>query len=155
VPDIHLNPGDYHFGGPDTRIHTVLGSCVSITMWHAGLRVGGMCHYLLPGPGPQDEPHNGRYADGAIRRFLHDVRRVRTSPPQYEVKMFGGGQQFPHLIVPEALDVANHNIAAGVSLLEDLGFAISVRELGGTGARRLIFDVGTGTVWLRAVAATA
>ncbi len=69
--------------------------------------------------------------------------------------MFGGGQQFPHLSVPAELDVANHNIAAGIALLQDLNFAISVRELGGTGARRLIFDLATGTVWLRAVAASA
>ncbi|GAA2879113.1 putative chemoreceptor glutamine deamidase CheD [Actinoplanes cyaneus] len=155
MADVHLNPGDYHFGGADTRIHTVLGSCVSITLWHAGLRIGGMCHYLLPGPCPGDEPLNARYADGAVRRFVRDVRRSRTSPPQYEVKMFGGGRQFPHLSVPAALDVAQQNIAAGITLMEEENFTISVRELGGTGARRLIFDLATGTVWLRAAAATA
>ena len=38
-----------------------------------------------------------------------------------------------------------------IALLERHGFALSVRELGGTGARRLIFDIATGHVWLRAL----
>jgi chemotaxis protein CheD len=156
VPDVLLNPGDYHFGGADTRIHTVLGSCISITAWHPGLRIGGMCHYLLPGrctgtSGPPD----ARYADGAIGLFLRDVHRANTTPQQYEVKMFGGGEQFPELSIPAPLDVAGHNIATGIALLEQNGFHLTVRELGGTGARRLIFDIGTGDVWLRALRTTA
>ncbi|WP_157441146.1 chemotaxis protein CheD [Actinoplanes awajinensis] len=155
MADIYLNPGDYRFAAADTRMHTVLGSCISITMWHAGLRIGGMCHYMLPCGTPPGEPFNARYADGAIAHFLRDVRRTRTSPDQYEVKMFGGGQQFPHLNVPSSLNVANHNIEAGGALLRDHGFTVSVRQLGGTGARRLIFDVATGTVWMRALAVAA
>ena len=155
MADVYLSPGDYHFGGAGTRVHTVLGSCVSITIWQPALRIGGMCHYLLPGPCPAAEGHNARYADGAIARLLRDVARTRTTPAQYEVKMFGGGQQFPHLSVPAPLDVANHNIAAGMALLQRSGFVLSTRKLGGTGARRLIFDIGTGVVWLREAAVTA
>ncbi|XVV16012.1 hypothetical protein ACQP2X_17155 [Actinoplanes sp. CA-131856] len=151
MPEVFLHPGDYHFGGPDTRVHTVLGSCVSITLWHPGLRVGGMCHYMLPVRRQGDGPPDARYADGAICRFLHDVRHHHTTPEQYEVKMFGGGEQFPHLRVPAPLDVAGNNIQAGVTLLEKYGFKLSVREFGGTGARRLIFDIATGAVWMRAL----
>ena len=152
MAEIFLHPGDYHFGDAGTRIHTVLGSCVSVTAWHSGLRIGGMCHYMLPGrclgdPGPPDP----RYADGAIELFLRDVRRANTTPGQYEVKMFGGGEQFPELSIPAPLDVAGHNIEAGIALLERHAFTLTVRDLGGTGARRLIFDIGTGDVWLRAL----
>ena len=42
-----LRPGDFYFGGGRTRISTLLGSCVSITLWHPQRHVGGMCHYLL------------------------------------------------------------------------------------------------------------
>jgi chemotaxis protein CheD len=152
VADVFLHPGDYHFGDAGTRIHTVLGSCVSITAWHPGRRIGGMCHYVLPGRcAGNSGPPDARYADGAIRHFLHDMRRAGSTPGQYEVKMFGGGQQFPELTVPAPLDVAGHNIKTGIALLEQNGLALTVRDLGGTGARRLIFDIGTGHVWLRAV----
>jgi chemotaxis protein CheD len=151
VADVILHPGGYHFGGDGTRIHTVLGSCVSITIWHPGLRVGGMCHYMLPGRCPASDPLNARYAEGAVNHFLRDVRQAKTSPAQYEVKMFGGGRQFPHLSPPAPLDVANNNIGAGIALLERHGFHLTARNLGGTGARRLIFDIATGDVWLRSV----
>ncbi|GIM97408.1 hypothetical protein [Paractinoplanes toevensis] len=156
MADVFLHPGDYHFGGADTRIHTVLGSCVSITAWHSGLRIGGMCHYMLPGRCPGNAgPPDPRYADGAIGLFLRDIRLARTTPAQYEVKMFGGGEQFPGLDIPSPLDVAGHNIETGMALLEQNGFHLTVRELGGTGARRLIFDIANGDVWLRALGATA
>ncbi|MBL8511280.1 MAG: chemotaxis protein CheD, partial [Betaproteobacteria bacterium] len=48
VMDIFLQPGEFYFGDADTRIRTLLGSCVSITMWHPTRRIGGMCHYMLP-----------------------------------------------------------------------------------------------------------
>ncbi|MDY7086952.1 MAG: chemotaxis protein CheD [Actinomycetota bacterium] len=150
MPEVFLHPGDYHFGGAGTRIHTVLGSCVSITVWHPTLRLGGMCHYMLPArPRTDQGPPDPRYADGAIGLFLRDVRRANTAPGQYEVKMFGGGRQFPESGIPAPLDVARHNIDAGIALLERHDFALAVSDLGGTGARRLIFDIGTGDVWLR------
>ncbi|WP_328472490.1 hypothetical protein OHA21_10055 [Actinoplanes sp. NBC_00393] len=151
MAEVFLHPGDYHFGDAGTRIHTVLGSCVSITIWHPGLRIGGMCHYMLPGHCPASDQWDARYADGAIARFRRDVQRTNTTPRQYEVKMFGGGRQFPHLNTPAPLDVAGNNIEAGICLLEESGFHLTVREFGGTGARRLIFDIGTGAVWLRAL----
>ena len=45
---VFLHPGECYFGGGPTRIATLLGSCVSITVWHPRLLVGGMCHYMLP-----------------------------------------------------------------------------------------------------------
>ncbi|MFC7534206.1 hypothetical protein [Actinoplanes sp. GCM10030250] len=151
MTDVFLHPGDYWFGDGGTRVHTVLGSCVSITMWHPGRRIGGMCHYMLPGRCPAADRMDARYAGGAIGRFLRDLHRTRTVPGEYEVKMFGGGKQFPHLATSATFDVAGNNIEAGISLLENHGFALSARELGGTGARRLIFDIATGDVWLRAL----
>jgi chemotaxis protein CheD len=152
VNDVFLNPGDYWFGDGGTRVHTVLGSCVSITVWHPARRIGGMCHYMLPASDAHLE--DPRYADGAVALFLRDIRRSGTAPETYEVKMFGGGEQFPHLVRSSALDVAARNIESGRELLERHGFILSSRNLGGVGPRRLIFDIATGTVWVRTVKAS-
>ncbi|MGI9213007.1 MAG: chemotaxis protein CheD, partial [Methylococcaceae bacterium] len=48
IIEIFLQPGEYYFSDRDTRIRTVLGSCVAITFWHPGILVGGMCHFMLP-----------------------------------------------------------------------------------------------------------
>src|SRR5439155_18563598 len=42
--EIFLQPGEWYFGDADTRIRTLLGSCVAITMWHPRRCLGGMCH---------------------------------------------------------------------------------------------------------------
>lgn len=152
MADVFLHPGGYHFGGAGTRIHTVLGSCVSITAWHAARRLGGMCHYMLPARDIDvEDQSDARYADGAIALFLDDMRRADTTPDQYEVKMFGGADQFAGLAGRAPFDVAGGNIDSGLRLLERHGLTLTVRELGGTGARRLIFDIATGAVWMRAL----
>ncbi|MFI6070844.1 chemotaxis protein CheD [Actinoplanes sp. NPDC051343] len=152
MTDIFLHPGDYWFGDGGTRVHTVLGSCVSITAWHPVRLIGGMCHYMLPARNAHLEvAPDARYADDAVALFLRDMRRSGTVPSEYEVKMFGGSEQFPHLARPSALDVAGRNIASGRELLEHHGFILSSRNLGGVGPRRLIFDIATGAVWVRSL----
>ncbi|MEV6842550.1 chemotaxis protein CheD [Actinoplanes sp. NPDC051411] len=152
MTDIFLHPGDYWFGDDGSRIHTVLGSCVSITAWHPARRIGGMCHYMLPARHAHLEGSpDARYADGAVALFLRDMRRTGTAVSEYEVKMFGGSEQFPHLSRPSALDVAGRNINSGRELLERHGFILSSRNLGGVGPRRLIFEIATGAVWVRSV----
>ena len=44
IVDVFLQPGDIHFGGADTRIRTVLGTCVAISLWHPVRQIGGMSH---------------------------------------------------------------------------------------------------------------
>lgn len=148
--EVVLSPGDFFFGGADARVHTLLGSCVSVTVWHPQRRVGGMCHYMLPtqrmpaqGPGL-----DGRYADHAIRMFLHEIGRHGTAPGEYETRMYGGGNQFPPHQRPGAPDVARDNIEAGLRLLDHFGFRLTRTDLGGTGPRRVAFDIASGEVAL-------
>lgn len=73
--DIFLQPGEFYFGDRETRLRTILGSCVAITLWHPRLRIGGMCHYLLPmRRGHHDEAElDGRYADDSLTLRLIKV----------------------------------------------------------------------------------
>ena len=45
---LSLMPGELWSGRGAASVRTLLGSCVALTLWHPRLRVGGMCHYLLP-----------------------------------------------------------------------------------------------------------
>ncbi len=59
--DVFLQPGDVYFGDRHTRLRTILGSCVSITLWHPQRLLGGMCHFILPArpaAGTLDGPHS-------------------------------------------------------------------------------------------------
>ena len=145
-----LGPGDFHFGQGRTRISTLLGSCVSITLWHPRRHIGGMCHYMLC-QRPQTEGGqatlDGRYAAEAFELFLRHVERAGTRPAEYEAKLFGGANMFGQK--PEAkLDIGGRNIDAAHRFLAAQHIAVMAEHIGGSGRRKLHFDVWSGDVWL-------
>ncbi|MEN9396025.1 MAG: hypothetical protein RLZ81_555 [Pseudomonadota bacterium] len=155
--EIFLHQGEVYFGDRDTRIRTVLGSCVAITMWHPELLVGGMCHFMLPSrhQRPQairahlHKPLDGRYADEAIQMMLGEIRRTGSRARDFHIKLFGGGNMFPGTTKPCEGQVGTKNVQAVRLLLARHDLEISAEHLGGAGHRNLIFDVGTGHVWMR------
>jgi chemotaxis protein CheD len=150
VIDIFLGPGDLYFGDRTSRIRTLLGSCVAVTLWHPRARIGGMCHYVVPTRRHLGTPHDlsGHYADEAIDLLLEEIRATATSPQEYQVKMFGGGSQFTDL----TMNVATKNVEAGLELLKTHNLSLTSMHFGGTGHRQVVLDVFTGDVWVRHVA---
>ena len=152
--DIFLNPGEFYFGDKDTRIRTILGSCVAITLWHSYLKIGGMCHYMLPVRDSRNgnTELDGRYADDAMTLFMRELNKTASQPINYEVKMFGGGDQFPEFANGELINLPAINIQIGRNLLKQHGFSIKAEHIGGTGHRNVIFDFWSGEVWIQHVA---
>ncbi len=153
---VFLNPGDFVFAESGTHLHTVLGTCVAITLWHPELQIGGMCHYLLPS-NPETHaltnPHksnielNGRYADEAMQLFELSAQLHRTSIEEYQAKIFGGADTFTKKPPSESL-IGAQNVAAAVEMLNDRNINVSVAHVGESGSRKIIFDVETGDVWV-------
>lgn len=150
VIDVTLGPGEFYFGGGHTRIHTLLGSCVAITLWHPAKHIGGMCHYLLPSRGLSQGLTQGHYADEVVQLFLQALRKVHTRPQDYEVKLFGGGNMFAVLGREAALlNVSQNNIASGVNLLKQHGFAVKATDVGGARHRKIYLELWNGDVWVQ------
>lgn len=149
--DIFLQPGEIYFGDADTCIRTVLGSCVAITLWHPGRRIGGMCHFMLPERGAPVtvDALDGRYGDEAVELLLREVRRHRSQAGEYEVKVFGGGNMFPRAAGGHRLHVGQRNQRFALEHLAALGLRVGKRHLAGHGHRQLIFELWSGDVWLR------
>lgn len=150
VIEIFLQPGEWYFGDRDTRIRTVLGSCVSLTAWHPRLKIGGMCHYMLPSRGATTLAPDGRYADEAFALLLREIRSAGTRPEEFQFKLFGGGNMFPG---PSCLkgkaNVPSRNIAAARELAMRHGLRVSAENMGGTGHRHVMFDIWSGNAWVR------
>ena len=147
---VTLQPGEFHFGDANTRIQTLLGSCVAITLWHPIRRIGGMCHYMLPSRHTSTHELDGRYAEEAMQMFLRQAARHGTLPQEYQVKLFGGGNMFPAFSKPSAQgSVAENNIAAARRLVARHQLHLVAESLGHTGHRQVLFDIATGDVWVR------
>lgn len=160
--DIFLQPGEFYFGDQNTRIRTILGSCVSITMWHPHRRIGGMCHYMLPSRGTKaGKQLDGRYADEALLLFMREIRAAGTWPDEYQVKLFGGGNMFRNIGKKvsaqnktqgdgsDCRDVPCRNRQIAYQLIQHYGFALTAEHLGGSGHRQLMFDIASGHAWVR------
>jgi chemotaxis protein CheD len=147
---VFLDPGEYYFGEDTTRVRTLLGSCVAVTMWHPRRRIGGMCHFLLPDRGRREATGvDGRYGVEAIGMLMRQAENARTHPREYLFKLFGGGNMFPHLEKRPDNDIGGKNIECARRFLENAGFAIDASHLGGNVYRNVVFDIWSGNVWMK------
>ncbi len=154
ILEIFLQPGEFYFGEEKTRIRTLLGSCVAIVLWHPRLRIGGMCHFMLPRRAHErrDESLDGRYAEDAMQMFMRELRRTATSPAEYRVKLVGGGRMFEHTQKSRGhFDICERNMNAARELIVRHGFSLHAHDLGGHGHRNVVFDLWNGDMWLRQV----
>lgn len=150
VREIFLNPGDYAFGDEQVRMRTLLGSCVAVTFWHPKLRLGAMCHYLLPArPTGQGEPPCGKYAEDVIPLIAARFLGQGLPAQDFQVKMFGGSNMFPGLSLGESLSIGAKNIQMGLAALTRCGFNILNYDLAGGANRTVVFDLWSGEVWVR------
>ena len=155
IQEIYLQPGEFHFGDRSTRIRTILGSCISIIMWHEKRLIGGMCHYILPNRRrPEGDELDGRYADEAIELFMTRIHAANTKARDYHVKIFGGGNMFPdyqNKKREKCADVPCKNVIAARKLIKQYGLNLVGENLGGAGHRQVLFDIWNGHVWVRRV----
>jgi len=155
ILEIFLQPGEFYFGEGKTRVRTLLGSCVAITLWHPRLHLGGMSHYVLPNRRhrKKHEPLDGRYADEVMEMFMRELRRSHTRPGEYEVKIFGGGRMFQHEgkdgKAGGHLNIPERNVQIGRELVTRYGFRFTAEDLGGNGHRNVMLDLWSGDVWVK------
>lgn len=158
--DVFLSPGDYFVGDAHHRIRTILGSCVSVTLWSDEPRVGAMSHFLLGSRqvgersigdvrGLDLRKLDARYGDEALQLMLHELERRNVVAARCKGKIFGGGNMFPARN-PNGLDaIGRRNGEAARALLQAHGIEVVSESLFGDGHRQIAFDVGTGDVWAR------
>ena len=147
TPRIVLNPGDFHFGLAPLQLATLLGSCVTVTLWHPRRQLGGMCHILLPNRPPQaGRAPDGRYADEAFALFDAAISRHASQPREYQAKLFGGGDMFPD--AQTRVNLGERNIGMARELLKQRGIPLLGEHAGGAGHRKLVFALANGEVRL-------
>jgi len=148
VEGIYLHPGEMCLCDKPSRVETVLGSCVAVTMWNPRLRIGCICHAILPlSQGHGSEPL--KYVDSSIQSMLHLLARHSSRRPELEVKVFGGASI--RRLAPNHRSVGRQNVDVALALLRDEGFTLRTSDTGGTAGRKLIFYTATGEVFVKRI----
>jgi chemotaxis protein CheD len=153
--DRFLKPGEQAVGDARHRLRTLLGSCVSITLWQPQRLVGAMSHFLLPRrqrpavPGHKDAL-DARYGDEALALMVQGLAGLGIDARQCVARLFGGGDMFPDQRRPPRAwpsgNVGRRNGEAARALLQQLGVPVASEHLFGAGHRRITFDIATGEV---------
>lgn len=151
--DAFLAPGDFYAGFAPARIWTLLGSCVSLVIWHPRRRFGVMSHYLLPSA-PSASRHtralrrpNARYGVDACELTLEALGRADVAPAQCVARIFGGGRMFTGYVRDEGAAVGRRNAEVAYEFIKQNRIRLIGESLFGRGHRRVCFDIGSGAVW--------
>lgn len=147
IRNVFLQPGELFIDEKPAVVQTILGSCVSVTMFCTRGKFGGICHALLPS-GAADTP--ARHVEGAVRLLLEKMLQRGSRNDWLEIKLFGGAR-----VINEATSkrpgVGDQNVARANALLQELHLPLKAADTGGMRGRRLFFNSGTGEVYVRKV----
>ncbi|GHG63381.1 putative chemoreceptor glutamine deamidase CheD [Alishewanella longhuensis] len=119
---------------------------MTITLWHPSLKIGGLCHFLLPDCS-KPEAADARYAKVAMALMIEAIVQRSGNCKEYQAKVFGGADMFD--LCWGDMAVGARNVACARQLLEHYGIAIVAEDVGGDCYRQLIFNSDDGSVWLR------
>jgi chemotaxis protein CheD len=151
---IYLKPGEMHFAGRPTIVTTVLGSCVSVTIFSRKHATGAICHGMLPsykdrGMSEQMSPEGLRYVDCAIEQMLRKFMSKGIAESDLEVKLFGGAEMLPNCLPSKNVTVGRQNIEIAIRMIKDKNLNLVSSDLGGLQGRKIIFYTHTGDVFLK------
>ncbi len=144
----NLAPGEYYVTRNEELIGTVLGSCVSVCLHDPRLRIGGMNHFMLPeGDGTWGGTSASlatRYGSFAMEHLINDLLTLGSRRERLQAKVFGGASVLPGLI-----DVGARNVEFVRRFLRADGFAVACEDVGGSQARKLIYEPHSGRAFVR------
>lgn len=148
--NVFLKPGDWFFGKGEGKVTTILGSCVSIVLWHRQKQLLGVSHILLPcrqqlGKSPVSQNKAdlcGRFADDLVKIFQLEMALFGAKATEFNAYLIGGGNMFPHAY--KAPCIGEKNIERCLFLLKNLKIPVQSKDVGGPLYRRLTVDIGTG-----------
>lgn len=156
VPLVYLEPGNIYLAKRPSIVSTVLGSCISVTMFVIRLRLGIICHGLLPTCSKLSCPRNCtacvRYVDCSVVRMLKELNKMGVRRPEIEVKMFGGAEMLRSVSGSnDSINIGKQNVISACRVIERYGLKLAASDIGGTWGRKILFYTHTGDVFLRRI----
>ncbi|GGO96867.1 chemotaxis protein CheD [Stakelama pacifica] len=131
-------------------ISTLLGSCIAVCLHDAEKRIGGMNHFLLGEPGPDQKLNASelqRYGLHAMELLINATMKAGAQRQNLRAHLYGGAN-----IIAGLGGIGTANAAFAKRFLETEGIAIGHVDTGGNRARKVEFRPYDGKVRSRCVA---
>lgn len=155
APATALGLGEAAVAAAGTELVTYgLGSCIGLVVWSARLRVGALCHIVLPdSAGLNPDPRvPARYADWAVAWSVAALESRGARRTELVAKLAGGAQV---LNVPMVKHMGRQNTEATQARLQAAGIRLGGTDVGGTEGRTVRFFPDTGILEVRSLSGTS
>lgn len=120
-----------------------LGSCIGICLYDQKIKLGALIHIMLPLNMEPGRKNTMKYADTGIRETLKMMEAKGASRSRITAKIAGGAKMF-EVKGGSLSNIGQRNIESVHNTLKREGIKLLQEDVGGTVARTLLFDVGTG-----------
>jgi chemotaxis protein CheD len=156
LPTYFLKPAELRFVRGPGVIRTVLGSCVTVTMFCRRLVAAAACHPVLPACPERGSCHvqncsqRSKYVECVIPEMFRRFQDLGVQGDELEIKMFGGANMFfRSTSQKEILHVGTRNVDMAKEMIKELQLTLKSYDVGGNQGRKLYFDTETGDVWVK------
>lgn len=133
---VFLLPGEYLVSKQPHIISTLLGSCVSVCLYHPQHHFGGMNHYMLT-TSPTGV-RSGKYGDYANQVLLQFMERACGSLAGVEAMIFGGANVVGNIGSGE--QIGERNIALAREMMRKNGIRVTKEQVGGNAGLKLHYQ---------------
>jgi chemotaxis protein CheD len=151
--DFHLiNVGiaDYGVSSSPDILRTILGSCVGICIYDSKLKIGGMCHIMLPSIKEQGASLK-KYADTAIPMMVNEMKEQGADAGRMQAKIIGGARMFNVSENSMMGEIGNNNVVKVKEVLDGLAIGIVSEDTGGNYGRTIDFYLDSGMIKIRSM----
>jgi chemotaxis protein CheD len=150
LPVIHLKAGEIYIAEKPTLVATVLGSCISVTMFNNRFKIGAICHGALPVYDKYKYGEPFKYVDFSISHMVSRLSSYGIKTSEIEVKLFGGADMFSFTNGNEdKLTVGQQNIKVALNTIKEEKLRLFISDTGGKRGRKIFFYTHTGEVLLK------
>jgi chemotaxis protein CheD len=142
-PTQFLQAGQLVVSSTPLSVVTILGSCVSVCLFDAIARIGGINHYLLPWGAPEGLTA-ARYGNTALQQLFDKIAEAGAKKNRLIAAVFGGAAILNTPPERSRPPLGTQNVQLALKVLKDEHIVVQHMEVEGDCGRKLTFQTDTG-----------
>lgn len=154
MQNVYIHPGEACFSSNPIVVSTVLGSCISITMYSSKIKYAGISHCQLPSSRDCKRDCDNcrepfKYVNCTIIQMVKKFEELQIQRKDIEVKIFGGADVLKTTNGGKRIGtVGKQNIQMALDTLAKYNMSATVIDVGGIQGRKIFFMTETGDIFL-------
>jgi chemotaxis protein CheD len=137
---------------PDVLTTLGLGSCIGLSLYDPGTRIGGLVHYMLPDSTKLKNNTNiAKFGDTGIRELYRQMIAKGANKRRLVAKIAGGACMFTADGRSAAGRVGARNVEMARRTLTELGVPLIAQDTGLNYGRTVELDCSTGKFLIKSV----